>query len=153
SGPTGVEGSGTTYGVYGTTSAYKGFGVFGEATGSTSYGVVATGSLMGINAIGPTAGRFDGNVLVIGSVSATVGYNSVDHPLDPATKTLAHSFVGSPEMLNVYSGTVTLDRNGSARVILPRYFEALNREFRYQLTAVGAPAPGLHVASKVKNGR
>jgi hypothetical protein len=40
-------------------------------------------------------------------------------------------------MLNVYCGTVTTDDHGNARVQLPGYFEALNRDFRYQLTAVG----------------
>jgi hypothetical protein len=61
----------------------------------------------------------------------------VDHPLDPQNKYLSHSFVESPEMLNVYSGTVTTDEDGNARVALPDYFEALNDEFRYQLTAIG----------------
>src|SRR4030095_16326502 len=52
-------------------------------------------------------------------------------------KYLSHSFVESPEMLNVYSGTVTTNRAGVARVRLPAYFEALNRDFRYQLTVIG----------------
>ena len=32
----------------------------------------------------------------------------------------------------------------------PDYFEALNRDFRYQLTPIGAAAPSLHVARKVE---
>ena len=44
-------------------------------------------------------------------------------------------------MMNVYNGNVRTDRRGVATVRLPRYFEALNRDFRYQLTALGV-APG-----------
>ena len=32
---------------------------------------------------------------------------------------------------------MTTDDDGAARVELPRYFEALNRDFRYQLTTIG----------------
>ena len=32
---------------------------------------------------------------------------------------------------------------------LPDWFEALNRDFRYQLTAIGAPGPDLYVAEEV----
>jgi len=35
-------------------------------------------------------------------------------------------------------------------VKLPAYFEALNQEFRYQLTAIGAPGPNLYVAEEIK---
>jgi len=37
-------------------------------------------------------------------------------------------------------------------VRLPDWFEALNSGYRYQLTALGAPAPNLHVAAEVKKG-
>ncbi len=40
-------------------------------------------------------------------------------------------------MMNVYNGNVTLDENGEAWVELPEWFEALNRDFRYQLTPLG----------------
>jgi hypothetical protein len=63
---------------------------------------------------------------------------------------LSHSFVESPDMKNVYDGTVTLDANGRASVVLPDYFEALNRDFRYQLTAIGAPGPNLYIAEGVQ---
>jgi hypothetical protein len=36
---------------------------------------------------------------------------------------------------------------------LPDWFEALNRDFRYQLTAIGAPGPNLYIAEKVQNNR
>jgi hypothetical protein len=56
-------------------------------------------------------------------------------------------------MKNIYDGTVTLDEKGEAVVPMPSYFAALNRDFRYQLTAIGAPAPNLYVAHKIANNR
>jgi len=55
-------------------------------------------------------------------------------------------------MLNVYSGNVLLDTSGEARVELPEWFEVLNGDFRYQLTAIGAPGPNLHVADTIAGG-
>ena len=69
---------------------------------------------------------------------------------DPENKYLSHSFVESPEMLNVYSGTVTTNRDGVARVRLPAYFEALNRDFRYQLTVIGEFARAM-VSEEIKD--
>jgi hypothetical protein len=76
-----------------------------------------------------------------------------DHLIDPANKYLYHSFVESSEMKNVYDGVVTLDSTGQIEVELPAWFEALDRDFRYQLTPIGAPAPDLHIARKVSDGR
>jgi len=56
-------------------------------------------------------------------------------------------------MMNIYNGNVMLDASGSARIELPAWFETLNRDFRYQLTAVGSPAPGLFIAEKVAQNR
>ena len=36
---------------------------------------------------------------------------------------------------------------------LPDWFEALNRDFRYQLTPIGAPAPNLYVAQEIQDNR
>src|SRR5262249_60204830 len=80
------------------------------------------------------AGVFDGDVLITGKLSKGSGSFKIDHPLDPANKYLSHSFVESPDMMNIYNGVVTTDANGDAQVQLPGYFEALNRDFRYQLT-------------------
>ena len=55
----------------------------------------------------------------------------------PNPKYLSHSFVESPDMLNVYNGNVTTDEQGEAWVELPAYFEALNRDFRSQLPILG----------------
>jgi hypothetical protein len=56
-------------------------------------------------------------------------------------------------MKNVYDGTVVLDAEGSAAVEMPQWFEVLNRDYRYQLTAVGAPAPNLHISARLQDGR
>ena len=99
------------------------------------------------------AGDFYGQVAVHGNLSKTSGQFKIDHPLDPANKYLSHSFVESPDMMNIYNGNITLDANGEAWVELPGWFEALNRDFRYQLTAVGAPGPNLYIAQKVSGNR
>ncbi|RMG31132.1 MAG: hypothetical protein D6732_15140 [Methanobacteriota archaeon] len=36
---------------------------------------------------------------------------------------------------------------------LPDYFEALNKDYRYQLTPIGAAMPNLHIAQKISNNR
>jgi len=61
----------------------------------------------------------------------------IDHPLDPENKNLYHWCVESPEIMNLYNGNVTTDVDGQATVVLPEYFEALNADFRYQLTVIG----------------
>jgi hypothetical protein len=86
-----------------------------------------------------SAGYFEGPVTVTGTLTKPAGSFRIDHPLDPQNKYLQHSFVESPDMLNVYNGNVTTNKRGFATVRLPRYFQALNRSFRYQLTAIGKP--------------
>jgi hypothetical protein len=83
----------------------------------------------------------NGDLSVPGTLSKGAGSFRIDHPLDPLNKYLQHSFVESPDMLNIYSGEVTVGATGRAAVHLPAYFGALNRDFRYQLTTVGAYAP------------
>jgi hypothetical protein len=143
----GVYGSGSNAGVYGT-SGYV--GVWGNASTTTglNFGVYAySGSPGGY------AGVFSGRVQVSGFLSKLGGGFKIDHPLEPVRRYLVHSFVEAPEMLNVYSGTVTLNSRGSATVRLPRYFEAENRDHRFQLTAIGAPAPNLHVSRTITRNR
>lgn len=128
--------AGASYGVYGA-------GVAGA--GSSAYGVYGFGSGAGTT----YAGYFNGDVHVLGTLSKVAGAFRIDHPLDPENKYLQHSFVESPDMKNIYDGVVTLDASGRATVTLPSYFSALNSEFRYQLTAIGAPAPGLYIAQEM----
>jgi len=92
---------------------------------------------------------FYGDVAVNGTLYAAGKMFRIDHPLDPEQMYLNHASVESPEMTTVYNGMVSLDSMGEARVDLPRYFEALNRDIHYQLTAVGGPAPNLHIKKKV----
>src|ERR1700728_510746 len=72
------------------------------------------------------------------------------HPLEPANKFLSHSAVVSADMKTMYDGTVTTDASGQAVVELPEWFEALNRDFRYQLTVIGQFAQAI-VATKIAN--
>jgi hypothetical protein len=134
----GVDGDSQDYiGVWGYTgnASGKGAGVLGQASGVH----------------GP-AGNFMGDVNVTGNISKGGGSFKIDHPLDPANKYLSHSFVESPDMMNIYNGNVTLGPGGEAWVELPAYFEALNNDFRYQLTCVGAFAP-VYVAEKIHDHR
>jgi hypothetical protein len=43
-------------------------------------------------------------------------------------------------MVNVYNGNIITDDNGEATVVLPDFFETLNRDYRYQLTPIGEVA-------------
>ncbi len=122
-----------------------GAGVVGEAeNGSGAIGV------WGLSSSG-TAGVFSGNVSISGTLSAAMKNFRIDHPLDPAGKYLYHASVESSEMVNIYTGNVVLDESGAGVVQLPAWFEALNTDFRYQLTAVGGPGPGLYVAQEIQN--
>lgn len=134
---------GDGYGVYGLHfSKDFGGGVFGESvlgSGVEGYSYSQdpdVAAVRGENVHG-WAGLFVGNVKITGALSKPGGGFLVDHPGDPENKFLSHSFVESPDMLNVYSGTVTTDDDGNARVRLPDYFETLNGDFRYQLTVIG----------------
>jgi trimeric autotransporter adhesin len=93
------------------------------------------------------------NLQVDGNVSKGGGSFKIDDPLDPANKYLSHSFVESPDMMNIYNGLVSLGAHGAAWVTMPAYFEALNREFRYQLTSLGRSQPGLYVAREISGNR
>lgn len=95
------------------------------------------------------AAFFEGDVSVFGNLSKSSGSFKIDHPLDPANKYLYHSFVESPDMKDIYDGVVTLDGNGEATVQLPDWFDALNKDFRYQLTAIGGPGPNLYISQEV----
>ncbi len=135
-------------GFYGRALGPNGRGLMGQADGTGGVGVLAIAS-----GNATVAGRFQGDVIVTGTLSKGGGSFRIDHPLDPADRVLSHSFVESPDMMNIYNGTARLDASGEAEVILPDYFEALNRDFRYQLTAIGGPAPWLHIADEIAENR
>ncbi|MBE0650038.1 MAG: hypothetical protein IH595_04270 [Bacteroidales bacterium] len=94
--------------------------------------------------------EIDGNVKIIGSISKSSGTFKIDDPADPANKFLYHSFVESPDMMDVYNGNIITNSNGIAVVQLPDYFEALNKDFRYQLTVIGVFSQAI-VYKKISN--
>jgi hypothetical protein len=167
--------TGAAYAVFGTSSSITGYGVYGTDNATGTYmgspvggigvygqgylGVYAYGSVSnavgvwGAQGSGTYAGWFAGPVEVTGLLTKGGGGFKIDHPLDPADKYLVHSFVESPDMKNVYDGVKVLDANGEAWVDLPDWFETLNSDFRYQLTAIGAPAPGLYIAEEISGNR
>ena len=124
----------TSTGVYGRTDSITGVGVHGRSTFDSSLSTAVWGDAFGGSA---WAGDFSGNVRVVGTLVKTAGAFQIDHPLKPEAMYLNHSFVESPDMMNLYNGNVTLDEKGEAWVELPEWFEALNRDFRYQLTPLG----------------
>jgi hypothetical protein len=139
---TGVVGTGDgpsnagVTGVRGTSLAAAGNGVVGVANASSNL-MPAVGVYGSSTSSNGYAGWFAGDVNITGTLSKGAGAFRIDDPLDPAHAYLQHSFVESPDMKNVYDGTVTTDARGFATVKLPRYFQALNRDFRYQLTTLG----------------
>jgi hypothetical protein len=139
-----------TVGVYG--HADNGNGVEGSSLRADINGAAVFGIsrrpdyLANLNGY---AGVFIGKVYVAGGLEKAGGGFKIDHPLDPANSYLNHSFVESDTRKNVYDGTVVLDDDGAATVILPPWFERLNSDARYQLTAIGAPAPELHIAAEI----
>ncbi len=98
------------------------------------------------------AGVFNGDVEITGEIISPNSSISLDSPLDPENKTLTHANIGSAERLNVYSGNVVLDENGEAWVELEEWVEALNADFRYQLTCIGGYSP-VYIAEEVSKNR
>jgi hypothetical protein len=154
----GVAGlSSSSMAIFGYSSGSRGveaegydFGVFAYAfapSSIASYGLYSRND----NSTNGYAGYFQGRVHVNGNLSASGSKPfRIDHPLDPANKYLYHFAVESPEVRNLYEGTVALDANGEATVILPDYFNALNADtgFNYQLTCIGGYAP-VYVAEEI----
>ena len=94
----------------------------------------------------------EADLAVIGNLTVLGNKNfRIDHPLDPKNKYLQHAAIESSEVLNQYSGNVVLDDNGEGRVEFPTWFAAINEDFRYQLTAIGAPGPSLYVSEEMKD--
>lgn len=168
---TGVYGSskGTGLGVYG--HSVGGIGTEGASDAGT--GVYATGGTLGVFAQSDNVGGqfhctksgndvflsesdkaawFNGDITVTGHITKSATMFKIDHPQEPAKKYLSHSAVESSEMKNIYDGIVSLDTKGEAEVVLPVWFEALNINFRYQLTCIGGYAP-VYIAQEVQGNR
>ena len=85
-----------------------------------------------------------------GAIGSSIKNFIIDHPLDPDNKYLVHGSIESNQMMNIYSGVVTLNGSGEAVVQLPDWFEALNKDFTYQLTCMGGYAQ-VYVADEINN--
>ena len=139
---------GFSQGIYGSAAggAYN-YGVYGSATQllTARYGVYGTAGASNYN-----YGVYCyGNLHSTGTNTKAGGGYRIDHPDDPEHMYLQHSDVSSPDMMNIYNGNVTTDLNGEATVILPDYFESLNSDFRYQLTAIGTFAQAI-ISEEIK---
>ncbi len=141
-------------GVAGETNYKDGYGIWGY-----NYNALGAGNGIGVCGTGyvgvwgqTTSGGF--GVYSIGDLLATgLKFFSIDHPLDPENKFLRHFCIESPEVLNLYRGTVVLDENGQAFVELPDYFESININFSYNLTPIGNSAPNLYIKQEINNAK
>lgn len=142
----GVEGR-NNFGSSNSVGVYGRFNYTGLADGTGVYGQSQPAANSGIGVHGE--GNFYA-VLATGDFGATGAKTFIiDHPLDPENKTLKHFSIESNEILNVYRGNAIFDANGNATIKLPDYFNAINKDFSYQLTPVGAAMPNLYVAEKI----
>jgi hypothetical protein len=156
----GVVGSGF-YGTIGQTTRQTGIGVFGNNTAPGTVndnpgvgGIGFTGVLGQSSAPGVGFGVLSADDIgAVGGIYGAFKAFRIDHPLDPENKYLNHFCPESNEMLNFYRGNVVLDANGEATVNLPDYFQSINVDYSYNLTAVGSPAPGLYVATEIDNNK
>lgn len=156
----GVVGYSSGVGTYGTGTGQSAVGVYGASNGTTSYGVYGKGagnnaiSIYGWGGTGVWAGYFSGDIYVAGTCwNGCLGPSKIDHPLDPENKYLTHAPVESSDMLDIYTGNVTTDSKGEATVVMPNWFEAMNRDFRYQLTIMSDDFAQARVSNKMKNNR
>ena len=124
--------------------AGQGIGIYGESPNGFA-----------VSGFSPNnwSGYFQGSVNVVGTLYKSSGAFRIDHPLDPAHKYLQHSFVESPEMKDVYDGVVRTNGKGFAVVKLPDYFQALNKDFRYQLTIIGTTGWRARVVKEIADNR
>jgi len=123
-----------------------------NSTGKGSYGLLARSAYIGLYAAGSRyAARFNGALATDSTLTGNRASFQIDDPLDSANKSLSHSTVSSPEMLDLYNGIVTSDATGTAVVNMPKYFEALDRDLQYQLTVIGQFSRAI-VATRMANG-
>ena len=86
-------------------------GYDGIYVGSAGWGIWVNSAT---NYAAALMGKVDiyGNTNIFGTLYKTSGAFRIDHPLDPENQYLQHSFVESPDMMNIYNGNVTLDDKG-----------------------------------------
>jgi trimeric autotransporter adhesin len=72
--------------------------------------------------------------------------------LYPDSMYLKHASIESSELMNLYSGNVILNDTGEAWINLPDWFEALNKDFTYQLSCIGGFAQ-VYIAKEIENNK
>jgi len=80
---------------------------------------------------------FKGSVQITGTLTAGAKSFRIGSPLGPANRYLHHTSGESSGRKDLYGGNVVTDDEGFATVTLPKWFEALSGDFRYQLTVIG----------------
>jgi hypothetical protein len=133
-----IAGTGATFQGGSAPSSIPGDGIF-----------VTPGSSSGTDSTA-TAGVFEGDVYLSGTLFASAKDFKIDHPMDPANKYLLHTSVESSEEMNIYTGNVVTDKLGIAVIKLPDWFQTLNTDFRYQLTVIGQFAQAI-VSREIEN--
>jgi hypothetical protein len=114
-----------------------GIGLMAQSGNPTNEAAIFLGSVAITNNLSVTGSTaINGNLHVTGTISGGNKQFRIDHPLDPKNQMLNHAAVESHEMMTTYSGNVITDERGIAWVVLPDWFEALNEDFRYQLTVI-----------------
>jgi hypothetical protein len=133
-------------------SADSGTAMAAGSTGKAGYGLFARSAYIGIFAQGTSyAARFNGALASDSNLSSAGASYRVANPVRPQSATIAHSTVSSPARMNLYNGVIVTDATGSAIVTMPKYFEALNQDFQYQLTVIGQFSKAI-VATPIANG-
>jgi len=125
----------SAYGIKVSATGANGRGVYSSASGgSSAYAFEGVAGGGGFSFVGTGSMWVNGNMGCSGAKPFTI-----DYPLDPANMQLRHYALESNEVLNVYRGIIMLDTNGKAEIELPVYFDAVNINPSYQLTAIGTP--------------
>ncbi|MFT5858492.1 MAG: hypothetical protein ACI865_000580 [Flavobacteriaceae bacterium] len=146
-------------GVVGETNQSTGNAVYGEnfdailplgngigVAGKGYYGVVGEDRYLG--GVAGAYGVFSNGDLAATGVKTFI----IDHPLDPENKVLRHFSMESDEVLNVYRGNAVLDDNGEVIVSLPDYYDEINKNPSYNLTAIGGFSQ-LYIKEEISDGK
>ncbi len=119
---------------------FDGIGVRGQSTPSAGWG-------FGVYGEGNFYGVFSQGDLGASGVKTFI----IDHPLEPETKSLKHFSIESNEVLNIYRGVGKFDNNGNCIIQLPDYYNSINIEESYNLTAIGKAMPNIFISKKINS--
>jgi hypothetical protein len=147
----GVVGDGVSIGVVGDGRSVGVWG-HGSSANPNSVGVIGTGQAVGVWGISESglAGRFDGNVLITGTLEVTGGIMSAAAAVPDGSRRRLYS-LESPESWFEDFGTRKLVK-GRAEVTIDRTFAAVVRgDFHIFLTPYG-DSNGLYVARRSRRG-